>query len=279
MNILVTGANGQLGRDLTELLNARGHRVLGTDRDTMDITDFAQCTAAMEEFRPDAVIHAAAYTAVDKAESEPDEAYRINAVGTRNVAAAAERAGAKVCVVSTDYVFDGTASRPYREYDRTNPQSVYGLTKLAGEQLAAALCSRWFVVRTAWLYGRHGGNFVETMLKLAQERPALRVVHDQRGSPTSSADLADFLHRLVQTDCYGIYHATNGGECTWYEFAQAIFAEKALTVDLRPCTTEEFPRPAPRPRYSVLDAMAIRTNGFTPLRHWREGLREYLSGS
>jgi dTDP-4-dehydrorhamnose reductase len=278
MRILVTGANGQLGRDLMELLEKdSGFSALGTDRDTMDITDPKECAAVMEQFRPDAVLHAAAHTAVDKAESEPDEAFRINTLGSRNVSAAASRIGAKCCIVSTDYVFDGTAAKPYREYDRTNPLTVYGQTKLAGEQLAASLNNRWFIVRTAWLYGKHGSNFVKTMLKLGGERDSVSVVHDQLGCPTSSADLARFLLELVQTDCYGTYHAANSGYCTWYEFARAIYEEAGMKVDVRPCTTKEFPRPAPRPRYSVLDSMAMRTNGFEPLRHWREALKEYMT--
>lgn len=276
MNILVTGADGQLGRELLEQIAAKGWQAHGTDRDTMDIADLAQCRAVMAQLRPDAVIHAAAYTAVDLAEMQPDEAYKINALGTRNVALAAEELQAKCCVVSTDYVFAGTGTKPYREYDQTGPRTVYGLTKLAGEQLAASLNSRWYVVRTAWLYGKHGNNFVKTMLKLGGERDSVTVVSDQRGSPTNAADLAAFLLELVATEQYGIYHATNSGECTWYEFAQAIFARKGLPVEVRPCTTDQFPRPAKRPAYSVLDSMAIRTNGFRPLRPWKDGLEDYL---
>ncbi|MDF2924936.1 MAG: dTDP-4-dehydrorhamnose reductase [Paenibacillaceae bacterium] len=276
MKILVTGANGQLGRELMEQITARGWQGHGTDRDTLDIADLSQCLRTLGRLQPDAVIHAAAYTAVDLAEQQPDEAYRINTLGTRNIAAAAAATGAKCCIVSTDYVFDGTKAEPYREYDRTNPQTVYGLTKLAGEQLAASLNPRWYVVRTAWLYGKHGSNFVNTMLKLAEKQSPLSVVHDQRGCPTNAADLAAFLLELVATEYYGIYHAVNAGECSWYELAASIFAEKGLPVDLRPCTTEQFPRPAKRPAYSVLDSLAIRTNGFKPLRPWQEALKDYL---
>jgi dTDP-4-dehydrorhamnose reductase len=225
---------------------------------------------------PDAVVHCAAYTKVDQAESEPDEAYRVNAYGTRNAALAAEEVGAKFVYVSTDYVFDGRADKPYREYDRTDPQTVYGRSKLAGEQLVQSLSSRYFIVRTSWVYGKYGANFVKTMLKLAEDRDRLKVVHDQVGSPTYTLDLARFLLELVRTDYFGIYHASNSGICSWYEFAKAIFEERGLNVQVEPCTTEEFPRPAPRPAWSVLDQGAIRAHGFKPIRPWREALRSFL---
>jgi len=192
---------------------------------------------------------------------------------------AAEEIGAKFVYISTDYVFDGRADKPYREYDRTDPQTVYGRSKLAGEQLVQSLSSRYFIVRTSWVYGKHGANFVKTMLKLAEERDRLKVVHDQIGSPTYTLDLARFLLELVKTDYYGIYHASNSGICSWYEFAKAIFEERRLNVHVEPCTTEEFPRPAPRPAWSVLDHGAIRAHGFEPLRPWREALRHYLQNS
>ncbi|WP_199621241.1 dTDP-4-dehydrorhamnose reductase [Paenibacillus alkalitolerans] len=280
--VLVTGANGQLGQELT-LWNAgdaaeadAALNIVGFGRDTLDITIFGDCRRVFAQHRPDAVIHCAAYTAVDRAESEPDEAYRINAAGTRNVAVAAREIGAKLTYVSTDYVFDGSGTRPYSEYDRPNPQTVYGKSKLAGEQLVQTLHERYFIVRTSWLYGRHGNNFVKTMLKLGSERERLKVVHDQVGSPTSTLDLARFLLELVRTDYYGIYHASNAGSCSWYEFAKAIFEESGLKVQVDPCTTGQIPRPAPRPAYSVMDRMAIRVNGLTDLPHWREALRQYV---
>lgn len=278
MKVLITGANGQLGQSLLEILSAKGMEVIPTDREVMDITDWEQCREYFLRCRPDAVIHAAAYTAVDRAETEPDEAYRVNAVGTRNVAAASALVDAKCCVISTDYVFDGTASAPYREFDPPSPRTMYGRTKLAGEQLAVSLSRRWFIVRTAWLYGPGGQNFVETMLKLAAEREYLTVVNDQFGCPTHTADLSRFLAELIQTEHYGLYHAANSGSCSWFEFAKAILEETGMPAEIRPCTTAEYPRPAPRPGYSVLDAMAIRTNGFTPLPPWRQGLKDYLAG-
>jgi dTDP-4-dehydrorhamnose reductase len=253
--------------------------IIGFGRGEMDITDLAQCRSVIRAHMPDAVVHCAAYTKVDQAESEPDEAYRVNAYGTRNAALAAEEIGAKFVYVSTDYVFDGRADKPYREYDRTDPQTVYGRSKLAGEQLVQSLSSRYFIVRTSWVYGKYGANFVKTMLKLAEERDRLKVVHDQVGSPTYTLDLARFLLELVRTDYYGIYHASNSGICSWYEFAKAIFEERGLNVQVEPCTTAEFPRPAPRPAWSVLDHGAIRVHGLKPLRPWREALRHYLQNS
>lgn len=282
MKVLVTGASGQLGRDVVLLLEKEGHDILACDRDQMDITNQAQCNEVISSYHPEVIIHCAAYTAVDAAETDTDGAYKVNAVGTRNVAVAAEKVGAKLIYISTDYVFDGQSTTPYQEYDDTNPQSVYGKSKRAGEWLVQSLCSKWFVVRTSWVYGLHGNNFVKTMLKLGQEKPKLQVVHDQKGSPTYTVDLALFLIELMGTEMYGIYHASNCGDCTWYEFTQAIFEEAQTVVgvsvqaELEPCTTEQFPRPAPRPVNSVMDHMSIRTNGLTDLRPWREGLRDFI---
>lgn len=282
MKVLVTGSAGQLGQDLVLLLQAQGHEVLGCDRQEMDITDLDQCVEIIGGFAPDAVIHCAAHTAVDVAETDIDAAYLINATGSRNVALAAEKAGAKLVYISTDYVFDGMGTQPYHEYDNTDPQSIYGKSKRAGEILVQSLSSKFFIVRTSWVYGKYGNNFVKTMLKLGQEKPLLQVVDDQKGSPTYTVDLANFLLELIQTEKYGVYHASNTEFCTWYEFTQAIFAEAEdilglkFTAKLEPCSTEQFPRPAPRPQYSVMEHLAIRTNGFQDIRPWREGLRDFL---
>jgi len=275
MRILITGAEGQLGRDLVATL-VFNHDVFGMGRAELDITNIQQARSVIHDVKPDVIIHAAAYTAVDLAEEEEDQAYQVNAYGTRNVAVACEEVGAKFCYISTDYVFDGRGDRPYREYDNTNPQSVYGKSKRAGELLAQSLTSRYFIVRTSWVFGIHGQNFVKTMLKLAETKRQLKVVHDQIGSPTYAKDLAKFLSELVVTEKYGIYHASNTGICSWYEFAKTIFEYSSINIQVDPCTTEEFPRPAPRPKYSVLDHMSIRTNGFKDLRPWQEALREFL---
>jgi dTDP-4-dehydrorhamnose reductase len=275
MKVLITGAAGQLGQDLLKRLAER-HQVHGLGRHELDITDDLQCAQVLGILQPEVIIHCAAYTAVDEAETDEDTAYKVNAIGTRNLAVAAEKYGAKLCYISTDYVFDGAASKPYREYDNTNPQSVYGKSKRAGEQLVQNLSSRYFIVRTSWVYGVHGANFVKTMLKLAQDRDHLKVVSDQVGSPTYTVDLAEFLEQLVKTEKYGIYHASNAGVCSWYDFACAIFEEAGKSVKVEPCTTEEFPRPAPRPKNSAMEHLAIRSNGFEDLRPWREGLRAFL---
>ncbi|MGG6312882.1 dTDP-4-dehydrorhamnose reductase [Paenibacillus macerans] len=282
MKIFVTGAEGQLGKEIVCLFRKAGHEVVGSDRVTLDITDHDLCLERMQECSPDAVIHCAAYTAVDQAESDVEQAYAVNAVGTRNMVVAAEQVKAKFCYISTDYVFDGTSTSPYQEYDNTNPQSMYGKTKRAGEMLVQCLSSAFFIVRTSWVYGLHGHNFVKTMLKLGEEKRMLQVVNDQKGAPTYTLDLAAFLLELVQSEKYGIYHASNTGECTWFEFAEAIFDEaeriggQAYPVRLEPCTTDEFPRPAPRPRNSVMAHIAIHTNGFREFRPWREALRHFL---
>jgi dTDP-4-dehydrorhamnose reductase len=275
MKVIVTGAGGQLGSDLVKCLNQK-HDVFGLNHSQLDITDYNQCLEIVNLLQPDVVIHTAAYTAVDLAESEEDLAYSINAAGTRNLAVITEQLGAKFCYISTDYVFDGTSSNPYKEYDNTNPRSVYGKSKRAGEQLTQSLCMKYFIVRTSWVYGVNGNNFVKTMLKLAGERDTIKVVQDQIGSPTYTIDLSNFLIELVQTEKYGIYHASNSGTCSWYEFAKAIFEESSILMNVTPCSTDEFPRPAPRPSYSVMDHLSIRTNGFNDLRHWREGLVDFL---
>lgn len=282
LKVLVTGAAGQLGQDVFLLLQHQGHQVMGCDRQEMDITDLDQCIQVIGEYGPHAVIHCAAHTAVDAAESDIDAAYLINATGSRNVALASEKAGAKLVYISTDYVFDGLGVQPYHEYDNTDPKSIYGKSKRAGEVLVQSLSSKYFIVRTSWVYGKYGNNFVKTMLKLGQEKPMLQVVDDQKGSPTYTVDLARFLLELIQTEKYGVYHASNSDSCTWFEFTQSIFAEAEdilglkFTAKLEPCATEQFPRPAPRPRNSVMEHLSIRTNGFEDIRPWREGLRDFL---
>ena len=279
MKVLVTGAKGQLGQDLVSILSQSGLSVYGYGRQDLDVTNLDSVRPVITQIQPDVIVHAAAYTKVDQAESDADEAYRVNAFGSRNVAIVAEEIGARICYISTDYVFDGSASSPYQEYDQTNPLSVYGKSKLAGEELVKSLCSRYYIVRTSWVYGQHGHNFVKTMLRLAEERNEVKVVDDQIGSPTYTIDLARFIEELVQTEKYGIYHASNTGVCSWYEFAKAIFEEVGIDIEITPIKTKDFPRPAPRPLYSVMDHMAIRANGLTDLRHWREGLKDYFGAS
>jgi dTDP-4-dehydrorhamnose reductase len=275
VKILITGANGQLGRELIKQLQGTDH--LATDVAEMDITNQNNTLQVIESYRPDVVIHGAAYTNVDGAESNIDLAYRINAIGTQNVAAACLKYDAKMVYVSTDYVFDGTLGRAYNEFDLTNPQSIYGKSKLAGETLAKHILNKLFIVRTSWLYG-DGNNFVRTMLKLGKEREELSVVNDQYGCPTSTIDLANTILTLIQTQHYGTYHAANTGVTTWYDFAKKIFELSGNDrVKVLPQTTEELGRPAPRPKYSPLENMMLGLTVGNIMRPWEEALEEYIS--
>lgn len=276
MKVLVTGANGQLGYDVVRLALQKGHEVFAATRHELDITHLDETRRVISMQMPEAVIHCAAYTAVDAAESDADTAFRVNAYGTRNVALASEEVGARLVYVSTDYVFDGCANQPYSEHHPTAPQSVYGKSKRAGEELAQMVCRRLIIARTAWVYGEHGNNFVRTMLQLGRTREVVRVVDDQIGSPTYTRHLAAALLALSEQDVYGIYHLTGGGHCSWYDFAAEIFRLASLPARLEPCSTIEFPRPAPRPAYSVLDNLALRVNGMPRLPAWQDGLRAYL---
>ena len=274
--VLITGANGQLGKELVELFTAKGFEVYGFGRDKMDITKQAQVQEVISTLKPNIILHSAAHTKVDLAESEPEQAFLINAYGTRNVAVAADAVGAKLVYVSTDYVFDGTTDEPYSEFSPTSPLGVYGKSKLAGEQFVRDLHSKFFIVRTSWVYGKYGANFVKTMLKLGEERKELSVVADQIGCPTYTLDLANAILELVDSEKYGIYHISNSGSCSWYELAKEIFKEAKMEIKVIPCTTAEFPRPAARPAYSVLEHMSIELNQFSSIRSWREGLSAFI---
>ncbi|MED4281714.1 dTDP-4-dehydrorhamnose reductase [Priestia megaterium] len=277
--VLITGANGQLGKELVELFTEKGFEVYGFGRDKMDITNQVQVQEIIGAVKPNIVIHSAAHTKVDLAEAEPDQAFSINAYGTRNVAVAAEAVGAKLVYVSTDYVFDGTNDEPYNEFSPTSPLGVYGKSKLAGEQFVRDLHSKFFIVRTSWVYGKYGANFVKTMLKLGEERKELSVVADQIGCPTYTLDLAHAILELVDTQKYGVYHISNSGSCSWYEFAKEIFKVSNMEVQVNPCTTADFPRPASRPANSVFEHMSIKLNNFTSVRHWREALSSFLKNN
>jgi dTDP-4-dehydrorhamnose reductase len=283
MKIVITGSKGQLGRELLRQLavlreNGVKLTVVQVDLPELDITNQAQVTGLLQSIQPQVVVNCAAYTNVDGCETAEPTAFGINALGARNVASAAFGVAAKIVQISTDYVFDGVSDVPRREYDPANPQSVYGRSKLWGEQLVAATNPRHFIVRTAWLYGE-GHNFVRTMLKLARERDEVRVVADQVGSPTSTVDLARCILDLICTEAYGVYHATSEGQCSWYEFARKIFELSGLTVKVTPITTEQLDRPALRPKFSVLDNFALQLSGLNRFRDWETALEEYLGGS
>ncbi|MDP4090146.1 MAG: dTDP-4-dehydrorhamnose reductase [Bacillota bacterium] len=275
MKILITGANGQLGRELTRQYSERKEELILTDVEQLDITNVGEVNTFVKLHRPEVIINCAAHTAVDKCETDVDNAYRINAVGPKNLAAAAFAVGAEIVQISTDYVFDGEGSRPITEFDEPNPQTVYGASKLLGEKFTAQLNPKHYILRTAWLYGE-GNNFVRTMLKLSETNKSIKVVNDQQGSPTSTVDLAMAIIKLVDEKNFGLFHATCKGQCTWYELTKEIFRLKGIDTEVVPCTTEEFPRPAKRPRYSVLsNRMMVLTTGDI-MRDWKEALEEYL---
>lgn len=275
MRVLVTGAGGQLGADLLRVLAGSPHDVVGLTRAELDVSSAAQVEKAVVDVRPDVVLNAAAYTAVDAAEADEPTAATVNAEGPANLARVCALHGGALVHVSTDYVFAGDATRPYEPADPPGPRSAYGRTKLAGEQAVRELLpERSWVVRTAWVYGETGGNFVRTVVRLAGERETLDVVDDQRGSPTWSRDLAAGLVALAaQAPPPGVYHCTNTGDTTWYGLARAVFAEIGADPErVRPTTTDAFPRPAPRPAYSVLSDRSWRAAGLAPLRPWRDAL-------
>lgn len=276
MKVMIIGSEGMLGHDLVETLKPH-HEVETTTINTLDITRLDKTRETIKEINPEVVIHAAAYTDVDGSESKEDLAYEVNALGSRNVAVGCLEADASLVYISTDYVFDGRKGTSYQEYDKTNPLSVYGKSKLQGETFIRDILSKFYIVRTSWLYGEHGPNFPATMLKLAQENDTIQVVDDQFGSPTFTKDLAHGLKLLIEKPAYGIYHLTNSDYCSWYEYAQEIFKIKEVEVEVKPVPTTEFPRPAPRPEYSVLDNYHWKMEGFTPLRSYKDALKEYLS--
>ncbi len=269
MKVLVTGANGMLGSDLCPMLEDSGYEVTETTIDELDITNKNEVNEVIDDVKPDYVIHCAAYTNVDKAEEEFEIADKINSVGTRNVAEACKRNNSVLLYISTDYVFDGTKNTPYLPNDKTNPINTYGLTKLNGEKAVQEVCEKFYILRTSWLYGHHGKNFVETMISLAQKEE-VKVVDDQIGCPTWTVDLSDAIISLIDEDAeYGIYHACGGGKTSWYGFAKEIYNKMNLDVNIKPCTTKEFPRPAKRPQYSVMDNKGV-------LRDWKLALSDYI---
>lgn len=276
MKVLVTGVKGQLGYDVVAELERCGLEAIGVDIDEMDITDASSVDSVIRQAAPDAVIHCAAYTAVDAAEDNEEMCRRVNATGTENIARVCAALDIKMIYISTDYVFDGTGERPWEPEDRCAPQSVYGLTKYEGEQAVEKLLNKYFIVRIAWVFGVNGKNFIKTMLNLAKTRDTISVVDDQYGSPTYTYDLAKLLVNMVQTDKYGIYHASNEGICTWYEFACAIFKEAGVDVKVLPVTSAEFAAKAARPCNSRMSKEKLSANGFDRLPGWEDALKRYL---
>jgi dTDP-4-dehydrorhamnose reductase len=289
MKILITGISGMLGVDLYKTLREE-YEVVGLDiknfpstsfpsppLSKVDITDAHRLRKLFYQLAPDFVIHTAAYTDVDGCEKNPDRAHRVNALGTRNIALICQEKNIPLVYVSTDFVFNGKKNCPYTELDEPHPLNVYGRSKLAGENYVRSLLERYFIVRTSWLYGRHGKNFVETILKLAKEKEVLTVVGDQVGSSTYTKDLAQQMKKLVSGSSYGIYHITNSGSCSWYYFAEEILNLAGMRgVKVKPMTSKELHRPALRPQFSVLNHSSSGRGPEDTMRPWKEALKEYL---
>ena len=266
--VLVTGAKGMLGQDLCPILEDEGYEVVETDIDTLDITNTKNIEEVFSTEKPDIVIHCAAYTNVDKAEEDANTAELNNAKGTENIAKVCAKTDAVMVYISTDYVFGGDGVKPYKPCDKTNPLGVYGKTKWQGEEAVRNNVSKHYICRTSWLYGIHGKNFVETMISLA-DKPELKVVDDQVGCPTWTVELSNAIVKILDSGEYGTYHTCGSGQTSWFNFAKKIFEKANIKVNLKPCTTEEFPRPAKRPAYSVMD-----NNGIC--RNWETALSDYI---
>lgn len=288
MKILITGGKGQLGNELLSIIKsgqaeigqlekAKEYEVVSYDVDKLDISDLNKVREILNLEKPNVVINCAACTNVDGCESNEELAFKVNSLGPRNLAMISEEIDAKLVQVSTDYVFSGEEREvPFREYDLTSPYSVYGKTKLMGEEFVKQYSKKAFIVRTSWLYGYVGHNFVYTMRRLGSEKEFLTVVNDQKGNPTHANDLAYHILKLIETEEYGIYHCTGKGECTWYDFAKKIMELSKLNCDVRPCTSEEFKTPAKRPEYSSLDNMMLRCTIGDEMRNWEEAIESFI---
>lgn len=288
MKILITGSKGQLGNELQSIIrNGRAEigetsdvikksEVIALDVDELDITNLNEVKILLNNLRPEVVINCAAATNVDGCESNEDFSFKVNSIGPRNLAIACEEIAAKLVQVSTDYVFGGAGIKPLAEYDLTAPYSVYGKTKLLGENYVREFSSRYFIIRTAWLYGYVGHNFVYTMRKLGKEKDVINVVNDQRGNPTHANDLAYHILKLIETDYYGVYHCTGKGECSWYEFAKMIIELSGEKCIVKPCSSDEFKSPTKRPEYSSLDNMMLRNTVGDEMRNWQDAIRSFI---
>ena len=276
MTILITGSKGQLGMELQKLLDEKGMNYTATDSGEMDITNKTAVDAFFQKVNPTLVFHCAAYTAVDKAEDEgKDLNEKVNAIGTKTIAEAAEAHGAVMVYISTDYVFDGNNSKEYTEIDQANPQNEYGRMKYEGEQWVQNICSKYYIIRTSWVFGEFGNNFVYTMLRLGKTHPILTVVDDQFGRPTWTRTLAAFMLHLLDTNAaYGVYHLSNDGSCSWYEFAREIL--KNHNVEVKPVTSAEYPQKAYRPKHSIMDLSKAKATGFQ-IPTWEEALSQFVA--
>lgn len=289
MKVLVTGINGQLGYDVLKELNKRNHEPIGVDRSEMDLTKPNEIRSCIEKIMPDAIIHCAAYTAVDLAEDNSELCRQVNAYAVRDIAKCAKNMDIPMIYISTDYVFDGLKGiennikinkEDYLEYletDETNPKNVYGKTKLEGELYIQEILEKYYIVRISWVFGENGNNFIDTMLRLSKNRDSLNVINDQIGSPTYTKDLASLLVDMIETDKYGVYHATNEGFCSWYDFAKEIFNIANIDINVNPIETKEYITKAQRPLNSKMSKRKLVDNGFKELRNWKEALNDYIS--
>ena len=276
MRVLVTGVKGQLGHDVMNELAKRGYEGIGVDVEEMDITDREAVERVMREVHPDKVVHCAAWTAVDDAEDKEEICRKVNALGTENIARMCRELSAPMIYLSTDYVFDGTGTRPWEPDDERHPLNVYGQTKYEGELAVEKYLEAYYIVRIAWVFGINGKNFIKTMLRLSETHDTLTVVDDQVGSPTYTYDLARLLVDMLETDKYGRYHATNEGLCSWYEFAKEIFRQANREVKVLPVSSEEYPTKAKRPHNSRMNKDKLKEMGFEPLPSWEDALSRYL---
>lgn len=274
--ILVSGVNGQLGFDVIKELEKRNAKYIGTTRKDFDITDFESVRNFILKEKPGCIIHCAAYTAVDKAEDEKEICYNVNVLGTENIAKACKETDAKMIYISTDYVFDGTGDKPHEIDENTNPLSVYGKTKLEGELKVKEILNKYFIVRTSWVVGSNGNNFVKTMIRLGKEKDSVNVVCDQIGSPTFTKDLAVLLCHMAETEKYGIYHVTNDGVCSWAEFAETIMEIANLNCKVNYIKTSEYKTKAVRPLNSRLSKRSLLEGGFKELPKWKEALEDFM---
>lgn len=277
MKILVTGVNGQLGHDVVKELKKRGHNPVGVDREQMDLTVHSQIKECIEKVNPEAIIHCAAYTAVDAAEDNEDLCRQINALAVKDIANCAKQLDIPMIYISTDYVFDGTKDGEYNENDVPNPINVYGKTKYEGEIYVREILEKYYIVRISWVFGENGNNFIDTMLRLSKDRDLLNVINDQVGSPTYTKDLSRLLVDMIETNKYGIYHATNEGFCSWYDFAKEIFNISGVDIKVNPIETSEYPTKATRPMNSKMSKEKLTRQGFCKLRNWKESLEEYIN--
>ncbi|MGL4912419.1 MAG: dTDP-4-dehydrorhamnose reductase [Romboutsia sp.] len=276
MNILLTGTTGQLGHDVLNEINLRGHNPIVLTRDELNLASLSDIKNTIISHNPDSIIHCAAYTQVDLAEDNKDICQTINSLAVKEIALGAKELNIPLIYLSTDYIFDGNKSSPYKEDDLANPINIYGKTKYEGELYIKNIMDKYFIVRISWVFGQNGNNFVKSMLKLSKEKKELSVVDDQIGSPTYTKDLAPLLIDMVESDKYGIYHATNEGFCSWYEFAKEAFKYKEITISLNPIKTSQYPTKAKRPLNSKLSKCKLSASGFKPLRHWKEALHDYI---